>query len=90
MVLLSRNHQPVRNYVYRKVGKLPPKLSDSCHLEQIKRAESDEPVIILPPSESDVDAYDPLLFYRPAITGALRGSTRPTSTGPATSLRSAC
>ena len=61
MVLLSRNHQPVRNYVYRKVGKLPPKLSDSCHLEQIKRAESDEPVIILPSSDSDVDAHD--LYY---------------------------
>ena len=57
--LLYTNHQPVRNYVYRKIGKLPPKLSDPWHPEQMKRAEADEPVILPPPSESDVDAYDP-------------------------------
>ena len=57
--LLYTNHQPVRNYVYRKIGKLPPKFSDPWHPEQIKRAESEEPRLVVPPSESDVDAYDP-------------------------------
>jgi hypothetical protein len=57
--LLYTNHQPVRNHAHRKMGKLPPKPNDPWHPEQIRRAKEQESFVSSPPSEPDLEAYDP-------------------------------
>ena len=59
MFLLYTNHQPVRNYAYRKMGKLPPIPSDPWHPDQIERAGQPGGLIVRSPPELDLDAYDP-------------------------------
>ncbi|KAI1075634.1 hypothetical protein F5B20DRAFT_558846 [Whalleya microplaca] len=60
------NHQPVRNYAYRMVGKLPPKPNDEWHPDRVAEVERGAKVTITPESEPDIESYDPC--YREPVS----------------------
>ncbi|RYP68790.1 hypothetical protein DL770_008372 [Monosporascus sp. CRB-9-2] len=57
--LLFTNHQPVRNYAHRVLGKLPPKINDPWHPARQRQAGQGERMVLEPEEEPDVEAYDP-------------------------------
>ncbi|KAI0156991.1 hypothetical protein GGR57DRAFT_77228 [Xylariaceae sp. FL1272] len=57
--LLYTNHQPVRNYAFRKMGRLSPKPNDPWHPDQVKAEEQGHYIPTAPLSEPDLDQYDP-------------------------------
>ncbi|RYO79681.1 hypothetical protein DL766_006707 [Monosporascus sp. MC13-8B] len=56
--LLYTNHQPVRNYAHRIMGKLPPKPNDPWHPDRVREREEAGEVTLAPESEPDIDSYD--------------------------------
>jgi hypothetical protein len=56
--LLYTNHQPVRNYVYRRMGKLPPKPNDNWHPDRVQARQDGRKVPYLE-SETNSEVYDP-------------------------------
>ncbi|RYP42362.1 hypothetical protein DL767_000284 [Monosporascus sp. MG133] len=57
--LLYMNHQPVRNYGHRILGKLPLRPNDLWHPDQVREREEAGEVTPTPESEPDTDSYDP-------------------------------
>ncbi|RYP68108.1 hypothetical protein DL771_006850 [Monosporascus sp. 5C6A] len=56
--LLYANHQPVRNYAHRIMGKLPPKPNDLWLPGRVREREEAGEAALAPKSEPDIDSYD--------------------------------
>ncbi|KAI0482193.1 hypothetical protein GGR56DRAFT_684736 [Xylariaceae sp. FL0804] len=67
--LLFTNHQPVRNYAHRVLGRLPPKPNDPWHPDRVRRRAAGERTAYVPPSrEEEEELSDPARYYDPCQT----------------------
>jgi hypothetical protein len=61
--LLYTNHQPVRNYAHRIMGKLPPKPNDSWHPDRLKAKEAGVQLPLVPSTEdTNTSRYSPCVM----------------------------
>ncbi|KAH9898988.1 hypothetical protein F4778DRAFT_181082 [Xylariomycetidae sp. FL2044] len=57
--LLFTNHQPVRNYAHRAMGKLPPKPNDPWHPDRLKEEQEGRKPKRVPQSDPESGVYSP-------------------------------
>ncbi|KAI3326295.1 hypothetical protein HD806DRAFT_442517 [Xylariaceae sp. AK1471] len=61
--LLYTNHQPVRNYAHRIMGKLPPKPNDHWHPDRLKAKEDGVQLPLVPSTENtNTSRYSPCVM----------------------------